>query len=115
MIAAEEINVVWTEIQTYFHDLNLSLMNEMKLLEDRISYINDGKIIEFNLEKNGIRFVKEVLTIQVVKIQPDSAELLSILKYKNSIVVNEENNIAFCESLIDEWVEEAIEVHLTCK
>ena len=68
-VAAEEINVAWTEIQTYFHDLNLSLVKEIELLGDRVNYSDDGKTIEFKLGKDGIRFVKEIFDIRVVKIQ----------------------------------------------
>ena len=113
-VAAEEINVAWTEIQTYFYDLNLSLAKEIELLGNLVKYSDDGKIIEFKLGKNGIRFVKEIFDIRVVKITiPDSAELMAILEFKNNLVVNEANNKVFCESLIDYWVKEAIEVHLS--
>ena len=112
-VVAEEINVAWTEIQAYFHDLNLSLAKEIELLGDRVNYSDDGKIIEFKLENDGIRFVKEIFDIRVVKItHPSSAELMAILKFKNNIVLNEADNKAFCESLIDYWVKEAIEVYL---
>lgn len=113
-VAAEEINVAWTEIQTYFHDLNLSLAKEIELLGDLVNYCDDGKIIEFKLGKNGLRFVKEIFDIRVVKItHPSSAELLAILKFKNNIVVNEADNKAFCESLIDHWLKKSIEVRLS--
>ncbi|QUW22470.1 hypothetical protein JSQ81_02465 [Sporosarcina sp. Marseille-Q4063] len=112
--AAEEINIVWTEIQTYFQDLNLSLTKEIEMLGDRVNISDDGKIIEFKLGKDGIRFVKEVFDIRVVKItHPNSAELLAVLEFKNNIVVNEADNKAFCESLIDDWVKDAVEVHLS--
>lgn len=112
IVAAEEINVVWRKIHTYFYDLNLSLVKVIELLENRVNYSDDGKIIEFKLGENGIRFVKEIFGIQVVKIYPGSAELMAILEFKDSDVVNEANNEVFSESLIDNWVREAIEVYL---
>ena len=113
-VAAEEIIVAWTEIQTYFHDLNLSLANEIKLLGDLVNYNDDGKTIEFTIGKDGIRFIKEIYDIRVVKItHPNSAELMAKQKFKKNLVVNEANNKAFCESLIDHWLRKAIEVHLS--
>ena len=112
MVAAEEINVVWREIQTYFSDLHLNLAKVIELLGDRINYSDEGKVIEFKLGENGIRFVKEIFGIQVVKIYPGSAELMAILEFKDNVVVNESTNEVFSESLIDHWVRDAIEVHL---
>lgn len=113
MVAAEEINGVWREIQTYFYDLNLSLAKVIELLGNHVNYSDDGKIIEFKLGENGIRLVKEIFGIQVVKIYPGSAELMAILEFKDNVVVNESNNEVFSESLIDIWVRDAIEVHLS--
>ena len=83
------------------------------MLDDRVIYIEDGINIEFKLEENGIRFVKEIFGIRVIKIYPGSAELMALLEFKNKKVVNEINNEAFSESLIDHWLKEAIEVHLS--
>ena len=113
MVAAEEINGVWNEIQTYFYDLNLSLAKVIELLGNHVNYSDDGLIIEFKLGENGIRLVKEIFGIQVVKIYPGSAELMAMLEFKNNVVVNESNNKVFSESLIDIWVRDAIEVHLS--
>ena len=112
IVAAEEINGVWSEIHTYFHDLNLSLAKVIELLGNHVNYSDDGKIIEFKLGENGIRFVKEIFGIQVVKIYPGSAELMAILEVKDKVVVNEETNEVLSESLIDHWVKDAIEIHL---
>ena len=112
IVAAEEINDVWSEIHTYFYELNLSLSKVIELLGNHVNFSDDGKIIEFKLGENGIRFVKEIFRIQAVKIYPGSAELMAILEFKDKVVVNEATNEAFSESLIDHWVKEAIEVHL---
>ena len=98
IVAAEEINDVWSEIHTYFHELNLSLSKVIELLGNHVNYSDDGKIIEFKLGENGIRFVKEIFGIQVVKVSPGAAELMAILELKNNVVVNESNNEAFSES-----------------
>ena len=109
MVAAEEINGVW---RTYFYDLNLSLAKVIKLLGNHVNYSDDGKIIEFKLGENGLRFVKDIFGIQVVKVYPGAAELMAILELKDKVVVNNATNEVFSESLIDHWVNEAIEVHL---
>ena len=64
----------------------------IELLGNHVNYSDDGKIIEFKLGENGIRFVKEIFGIQVVKIYPGSAELMAILEFKDNVVVNESNN-----------------------
>ncbi len=112
MVAAEEINVVWREIQSYFHNLHMSLAKVIELLGNRVNYSDDGKIIEFKLGENGIRFVKEIFGIQVVKINPGLAELMAILEFKKNVVVDESNKEEFSELLIDHWLRETIEVHL---
>ena len=58
MVVDEEINVVWSEIQSYFQELNLSLAKVIELLGNRIHYSDAGKIIEFKLGENEIRLVK---------------------------------------------------------
>ena len=92
--------------------MHLSLAKVIELLGNRVNYSDDGKIIEFKLGENGIRFVKEIFGIQVVKINPGLAELMAILEFKENVVVNESNKEAFSESLIDHWLRETIEVHL---
>ena len=80
MVAAEEINVVWKEIQTYFHELNISLTRESSYWEIVFTIVMTVGALSSNLG-SGIRFVKEIFCIQVVKIHPGLAELMVILEF----------------------------------
>ena len=54
MVAAEEINVVWREIQTYFSDLHLSLAKVIGLLG------NHGRCIDVDDSTTSTEIIDEI-------------------------------------------------------
>ena len=106
VIAAEKINAVWEQIESYFNDLGDSLEIEIDLLGNYVEYYNDGNVIEFAIRDVGIRLEKSVFTINLQKLTGEEYTYWKYFEYKDGKIVNFSGGDEYNDSSLNSWLRE---------